>query len=104
MLEILKKLGFSETWCKWIEECITKVPYTVVVNSKKKTKFRLTRGIRKGDPLSPYMFILVANVLSRQIIRDVEKKRMEDIRMKRTCPDIHHLLFNDDSIFFMKAT
>lgn len=44
------------------------------------------------------------DALSRQISKAMEDKRIEGIRMKRTCPGIHHLLFADDSIFFMRET
>lgn len=47
LLETLKQFGFSRTWCRWIEECITKVQYSVVVNEEKTTRFRPTRGIRQ---------------------------------------------------------
>lgn len=76
----------------------------MVVNGEKTTRFRPTRGLRQGDPISPYLFIIVADALSRQISKAVEDKRIEGIRMKRTCSKIHHLLFADDSIFFMRAT
>lgn len=103
LMETIKKFDFSMTSCRWIEECITKVQYIVVANGEKAVRFRPSRGIRQWDPLSPYLFILSIDELSRQIIEDVEENRMEGIRMRRTCLEIHHLLFADDSIIFMKV-
>lgn len=60
-------------------------------------------GIRQGGPLSSYLFILIADVLSRQISKEVEENKMQGIGMRRTCPEIHHLLFAEDSIILMKA-
>ncbi len=104
LFEVLKKLGFCVQWINWIRACVTTVTYRVVINGKKTEPFRPTRGIRQGDPLSPYLFILVADVLSRQVCRAVERKSLEGIRIKKGCPTLHHLFFADDLLFFLKAT
>lgn len=66
--------------------------------------FKPTRGIRQGDPLSPYLFIIVANVLSLLMKQALEAGTLCGIRLNRHCPTLSHLLFADDSIFFLNGT
>ena len=62
--EVMKKLGFHPKWVNWIMQCITSVSYTFIVNGASRGFVKPGRGIRQGDPLSPYIFILCSEVLS----------------------------------------
>lgn len=68
MLAIFNCLGFKQTWINWINECIT-TSYSVVINGKPHGIEHPKRGIRQGDLLSPLLFILGSEVLSRLITR-----------------------------------
>lgn len=61
------------------------------------------RGLRQGDPLSPYLFLLVADVFSTIMQKALLKKSIAGIRMKKRCPTLSHLLFVDDSLVFLEA-
>nr|GEW13357.1 reverse transcriptase [Tanacetum cinerariifolium] len=62
------------------------------------------RGLRQGDPISPYLFIIVADVLSRQISKTMALGSLSGIKMDRACPVVSHILFSDDFLFFLKAS
>lgn len=62
-----------------------------------------SRGLRQGDPLSPYLFLIVADVLSTLIRKAILNKSLRGIRMKRKCPVVSQLLFADDSLIFLEA-
>lgn len=75
-----------------------------MVNGKRSTTIRPSRGLKKGDPLSPYLFIVVAHVLSRLMKSQVARGVIEGIQPRRECMTIHHLYFADDTPFFFKGS
>lgn len=61
------------------------------------------RGLRQGDPLSLYLFLIVADVFSFLMQKAIQNKSIQGIRMKKRCPIVSHLLFADDSLIFLEA-
>lgn len=59
--------------------------------------------MRQGDPLSPFLFIMCTEVLSRLLVRAEVNGILHGIKMSRTCPPLSHLLFANDLILFSKA-
>ncbi|KAJ9674188.1 hypothetical protein PVL29_023628 [Vitis rotundifolia] len=97
---VLEKKGFSPRWRKWMSGCLSSVSYAVLVNGNAKGWVKAFRGLRQGDPLSPFLFTLVADVLSRMLLRAEERNLLEGFRVGRNRTRVSHLQFADDTIFF----
>ncbi|RVW41751.1 putative mitochondrial protein [Vitis vinifera] len=80
--------------------CLSSVSYAVLVNGSAKGWVKASRGLRQGDPLSPFLFTLVADVLSRMLLRAEERNMLEGFRVGRNRTRVSHLQFADDTIFF----
>ena len=92
-------MGFGHRWCRWIKACISTVRFSVLVNGSPPGFFSSSRGLRQGDPLSPLLFLLVMEVLSRMLRKTVEGGFITGFNIGSDV-SISHLLFADDSILF----
>jgi hypothetical protein len=99
----LSKLGFAASWINTVMRCVTEVRYAVKVNGELTKPVVPTRGIRQGDPISPYLFLLQTEGLSCLLQNKEESGHLAGIRNGRHGPQISHLLFADDSIFFARS-
>ncbi|XP_042969072.1 uncharacterized protein LOC122301754 [Carya illinoinensis] len=101
---VMKRIGFSEKWINLIMKCVTSVSYLVLINGKPGERFRPTRGLRQGDPLSPYLFILCVEGLSCLMEQSVRLRSIRGVQVSRGGYSINHLLFAYDCILFGKAS
>ena len=101
---VLLKMGFSNDWVALMMHCISSVNYKVLLNGQSKGHIVPERGLRQGDPLSPYLFILCTEALIANIKKEEREKCLTGLKIARGSPHISHLLFADDSLFFCKAT
>ncbi|GKE53059.1 RNA-directed DNA polymerase, eukaryota, reverse transcriptase zinc-binding domain protein [Tanacetum coccineum] len=81
---------------KWIMTCVSSVAFTIRVNGERHGYFRSGRGLRQGDPISPYLFTIVMEVFSLILSRNVEANNL--FKFQKGCNDMKltHLSFVDD--------
>ncbi|XP_071923131.1 uncharacterized protein [Coffea arabica] len=75
---IMQKMGFNDKWRSWIMECISSVSYSFMINGEVKEYVIPQRGIRQGDPLSPYLFLLCSEGFSNLLNKAATAQRVAD--------------------------
>ncbi|XP_026459195.1 uncharacterized protein LOC113359837 [Papaver somniferum] len=103
ILRMLKKLGFPGKFCQYIEQCISTTLISILLNGSPTSAYSPTRGLRKGDPLSSYLFIIAMDYLSRLLVNAASNQVISGVKAARNAPAITHLLFADDILIFTKA-
>jgi hypothetical protein len=99
---ILHRAGFSLATIKWIMSCVSSVSYAVMINGELFSFFNRDKGLRRGYPLSPLLFILVMNSLSLLLKREQSTGNLIGITVSRIIK-ILHLLFVDDILIMSRA-
>lgn len=103
LLEIMRCCGFFPFWFQMISQYISTSSFSILLNGSPFCFFKPHRGLRQGDPLSPFLFILVMEGLTRLIAKAKNDNRMHGIKIARQAPPITHLLFADDLMVFFRA-
>ena len=96
--------GFSEQWVSWIMQCVSGPSMNLLWNGGKTEAFKPLRGLRQGDPLSPYLFVLCMERLCHMINRSILDKKWKPISICRGGPKLSHICFADDLILFAEAS
>lgn len=102
--KIMDSMGFSGRWRGRIMKCISSVTFSVLVNGCPSNEFKPSRGIRQGDPLSPYLFLLCAEGFSALLRREESNSNLSSFKINHHCPSLSHLFFADDSLLFFRAS
>jgi hypothetical protein len=101
---IMLRMGFHTRWVQLIMTMISSVSFSVLFNGSPLDEFRPSRGIRQGDPISEYLFLIAAEGLLGLLKQSRQSSLLEGIRVAPTTPTVNHLLFTDDSLLFVKAS
>ncbi|XP_019078445.1 uncharacterized protein LOC109123361 [Vitis vinifera] len=107
LMKVLVKMGFGSRWLEWIWWCISTAKFSVMINGVSAGFFSNSKGLRQGDPLSPYLFVLGMEVLSNLIRRAVDGGVLSGCRIRGRGEEemiVSHLLFADDTIIFCEAS
>ena len=104
MEAMMKACGFCEEWITWIMNLASSTFFSIVLNGSPTNTFSPSQGIRQGDPLSPFMFILMAKGLSRRIKAAIVDGSLLGLAIHGLHLPATHNQFVDDVMFMGVAT
>ncbi|XP_039683022.1 secreted RxLR effector protein 78-like [Medicago truncatula] len=98
LVAVMKKMEFPVLWRKWIKECVTTATASILVNGSPTEEFPLQRGLRQGDPLSPFLFLLAAEGMNVLMSSVVGNNLFTGYTVGSSNPTVvSHLQFADDT-------
>nr|KYP62506.1 LINE-1 reverse transcriptase isogeny [Cajanus cajan] len=101
---MLQRLGFDNKWRSWIEGCLRSSQVSVLINGSPTSEFSPQRGLRQGDPLSPFLYVIVAEGLAGMMRSAVQKNLFTSYEVGAKRVAVNLLQFADDTIFFGEPT
>ncbi|GJU85920.1 RNA-directed DNA polymerase, eukaryota, reverse transcriptase zinc-binding domain protein [Tanacetum coccineum] len=96
--DVLKKFGFGDRWCGWIQDCLRSSWGSVIVNGSPTEEFQFFKGLKLGDPLSPFIFILIMESLHILFQRVVDAGMFKGIMLDSSM-QLSHMFYDDDAVF-----
>ncbi|GKB57062.1 RNA-directed DNA polymerase, eukaryota [Tanacetum coccineum] len=97
--DMMFKMGFGRKWCAWIRGCLESSVTSILVNGSPTDEFKIRRGLRQGDPLSPFLFILAMEGLRMLISRAIHSSQLHGLQIGNGDVTVSHLFYADDVIF-----
>jgi hypothetical protein len=103
-LYLLRRCGFGQKWCSWIVCCISLASFSVLINGLPPGFFNSSRGVRQGDPLSSFLFVIMMEAFSRMVKATIDHSLFWCFVVgTRGSEQVHisHLLFVNDTLVFL---
>ncbi|GKB23123.1 RNA-directed DNA polymerase, eukaryota, reverse transcriptase zinc-binding domain protein, partial [Tanacetum coccineum] len=96
--DVLNKFGFGNKWRNWIQSCLRSSRGSILINGSPTEEFQFFKGLKQGDPLSPFLFILIMESLHISFQRVIDEGLFTGINLNTTV-NLSHLFYADDVIF-----
>jgi len=97
---VMKEMGFPDEWRKWIKACVSTATLSILVNGVPSKPFQMDRGLRQGDPLSPFLFVMMAEVLNRLLSKAAATGFFQGLYVGSGNVNITHLQIADNTLIF----
>lgn len=104
LLKVLQTFGFHNTFCNWVKAILDSAKLSISVNGHSVGYFSCKRGVRQGDPLSPLLFCIAEDVLSRAISKLMDSGHLSPMASPKGAPTPSHVLYADDIMIFCRGT
>ncbi|GKB85330.1 RNA-directed DNA polymerase, eukaryota [Tanacetum coccineum] len=96
--DVLKKFGFGNKWCDWIQKCLRSSRGSIIINGSPTEEFQFFKGLKQGDPLSPFLFILIMESLHLSFQSVVDVGLFKGIHLSPLV-NLSHMFYADDAVF-----
>nr|GFA07128.1 hypothetical protein [Tanacetum cinerariifolium] len=100
LLDVMAQMNFGYKWCQWIRSCLSSASVSVLINGSPSKEFKMERGLRQGDPLSYFLFLIVAEALQVMFIEACNKGIFRGLYIANEGVNISLLQYADDTLFF----
>ncbi|GKD38647.1 reverse transcriptase domain, reverse transcriptase zinc-binding domain protein, partial [Tanacetum coccineum] len=100
LIDIMRRKNFGNKWCTWVETCLRSSSMSILVNGSLTKEFGMEKGVRQGDPLSPFLFIIAAEGINAIVKEAVAKGIFKGILVGKDEICISHLQYANDTVFF----
>ena len=98
----MEQMGFSCKWRMWIHGCLNSAYASVLINGSPTKEFKIEKGLRQGDPLSPFLFIIAVEALHITLREAKSRNIFNGVKVGQNKIDISHLQFADDALIMGK--
>ena len=95
-------LGFPEMFVQWVMKCVKTVNYSIVVNGQISQSFEAAKGLRQGYPMSPFLFAIAMEYLSR-LLKGLREDKQFKYHPRCSKLEITHLCFANDVLMFARG-
>jgi len=99
LYDMLQKLGFHKRWIMWIQGCLESATVSVLVIGSPTEEFKPSRGLTQGDPLAPFLFLVVAEGMAGLVRQAVKAELFRGLKIGRKEIELSLLQFADDTLF-----
>ena len=99
LMDMLHRMGFHSKWIKWVQGCLESATVSVLVNGSPTEEFKPSRGLRQGDPLAPFLFLIVAKGLAGLVRNALKENMLKGLKVGRAETECCMLQFADDTLF-----
>jgi hypothetical protein len=104
LLYMMIRFGYSGQWRGWIKACVFRGSLSVLVNGSPTKEINIQRGLKQGDPLAPFLFLLVVEGLSGAIRSAEERNMFTGFKVGNTGLSVSHFQYADDTVFIGEAS
>jgi hypothetical protein len=100
---MMRKMGFSQVWIDMVMRCVTSVRFSGKLNGGLSHTFVPSRGLRHGDPISPYLFLFCVEGFSALLKKAQREQSLKGVQFGATGSHITHILFTNYNVVFLEA-
>lgn len=100
LMNSMSQMGFGNRWLNWINSALQSATLSILINGSPTNEFNMTRGVRQGDPLAPFLFLLAAEGLNQVCKEALDKDLVKGVQVGDNKVRLFHLKYADDTIIF----